>query len=67
MSYIVDSGVDERFTLEHPVRRSAQSSTSLSLYLHMVSTDSLGKHAARENPAALSDSLLKNKVNQPSA
>ena len=51
--------------MEHPVRRSAQSSASLLLYFHMVSTDSLGRYAARENVAAHSGSLLKKKSTNP--
>ena len=66
MSYIVDSLVDECFTWERTVRSSAKLNASLLLYFHVVSADSLGKHAARENPAARGGSLFKNIVNQPS-
>lgn len=66
MSYIVDSLVDECFTLQRTLRSSAQSNASLLLYFCVVSADSLGRHAARENPAARGGSLFKNIVNQPS-
>lgn len=66
MSYIVDALVDECFTLQRTVRSSAQSNASLLLYFCVVSADSLGRHAARENPAARGGSLFKNIVNQPS-
>lgn len=65
VSYVVDSLVDECFTWQCTVRSSAKSNASLLLYFCVVSADPLGRHAARENPAARGGSLFKTIVNQP--
>lgn len=63
VNYVIDFPADECFALEHVVRSSDGSNTALLLGFTMVLADSLGKHAARENPV---DSLFKKKANQPS-